>query len=84
MARNSVPAGDGTMLPATERRALHDCALAECHGDDLGGGTLNDLGPLGTIVAPNITSHGLGAVYSDQELARVILHGVRRDGRTVR
>jgi hypothetical protein len=64
--------------------SLAACALSDCHGEDLGGGRFQDLGPLGTMVAPNITAGGLGAEYSDAELARVIMHGVKRDGRTLR
>jgi hypothetical protein len=65
-------------------RSLGGCALSECHGADLGGGSVTDMGPMGTMVAPNITSGGRGGAYSDAELARVILHGIKRDGRTVR
>jgi hypothetical protein len=35
-------------------------------------------------VGPNITSAGLGGQYSDGELARLLLHGVKRDGRSAR
>jgi len=41
------------------------------------------MGPLGTVRAPNITpdeTTGVGS-YSDAELARVIRHGIRKDGR---
>lgn len=43
-----------------------------------------DMGPLGTIAAPNITPAGLGAAYSDAELARLIRYGVKKDRRSVR
>jgi hypothetical protein len=56
------------------------CASKDCHGADLGGGKEIKLGPLGTMRSPNITGGGLGAQYSDGELARLILHGVKRDG----
>jgi len=65
-------------------RSLGGCALADCHGPDLGGGKVSDAGPLGSFVAPNITTGGRGAAYSDRALARVIRHGVKRDGRAVR
>jgi mono/diheme cytochrome c family protein/outer membrane lipoprotein SlyB len=64
--------------------SLGGCALGDCHGSDLGGGKVSDAGPLGTFVAPNITSGGRGAEYSDGEMARLILHGIKRDGRGVR
>jgi len=60
------------------------CAASDCHGKDLGGGKTTEIGPIGTLSAPNITSAGLGAVYNDGELARIIIHGVKKDGRSVR
>ena len=44
------------------------------------------MGPLGTIVIPNVTTgrDARGNLYSDGELARLITHGVRRDGTSVR
>ena len=56
------------------------CASKDCHGSDLGGGAEVKLGPLGTMRGPNITAGGRGAEYSDAELARLLLHGVKRDG----
>jgi len=64
--------------------SLGGCTVSECHGPSLGGGKEISAGPVGTIGAPNITSGGLGAVYSDGELMRLIEHGVRKDGKTVR
>jgi hypothetical protein len=62
--------------------AFAACALGDCHGPDLGGGRSISAGPLGTITAPNI---GLVlTTYSDGELARLIRHGVKKDGRSVR
>jgi mono/diheme cytochrome c family protein len=54
-----------------------------CHGDDLAGGREFDLGPLGTVVAPNITSDagaGIGAL-SDDALVRALRYGVSRHGK---
>jgi hypothetical protein len=59
------------------------CAGNDCHGPDLGGGKLMEMGPLGKFQAPNISPGGLGAAYSDGELARLIRHGVKKDGRSV-
>jgi len=56
------------------------CASKDCHGGDFGGGDKVDIGPLGSMQGPNITAGGRGAEYSDAELARLILHGVKRDG----
>ena len=60
------------------------CADSGCHGNDLGGGKVTEMGPIGTFVAPNITSGGLGAAYSDAELARLLEHGLKKDGRGAR
>lgn len=61
--------------------SIGGCASKDCHGADLGGGQEIKFGPLGTIQGPNITAGGRGGEYSDAELARLILHGVKRDGR---
>jgi hypothetical protein len=60
------------------------CGVTDCHGADLGGGKTIDIGPVGKMSAPNITGAGLGAAYSDGELARIIRHGLKKDGRGVR
>jgi hypothetical protein len=60
------------------------CADSGCHGQDLSGGKATALGPIGTFAAPNITTGGIGAAYSDAELARLLMHGVKKDGRGVR
>ena len=76
--------------PAVIERGRHlaesvgGCAAGDCHGSDLGGGTPIDAGPLGTFAAPNITTGGLGAQYTDAEIARVVRNGVNREGRSVR
>jgi hypothetical protein len=59
------------------------CAAKDCHGGDFGGGDPIKMGPLGTMQGPNITAAGKGADYSDGELARLLLHGVKRDGRSL-
>lgn len=64
--------------------SLAPCASADCHGTDNAGGKPLVMGPVGTFTGPNITSAGLGSVYDDGELARLIRYGVKKDGRTVR
>lgn len=64
--------------------SLAGCGVADCHGADLGGGHVVDIGPVGKLAAPNITGAGLGAGYSDGELARIVRHGIKKDGRSVR
>jgi cytochrome c5 len=65
-------------------KAVAACASRDCHGTDLGGGKPIEMGPLGTFAGPNISASGLGAAYSDGELARLVQHGVKKDGRSVR
>lgn len=62
--------------------AISACALSDCHGPNLTGGRVTDGGPIGRMAAPNITN--ILPAYSDGELARLIRHGVKKDGRTVR
>ncbi len=64
--------------------SIAPCLNSDCHGADLGGGKVLDIGPLGTFSAPNISQAGLGAAYSDGELFRLLRHGVKKDGRSVR
>lgn len=72
--------------PAVLERGKHlaesigACASKDCHGGDFGGGDRVTMGPLGTMQGPNITAGGRGAEYSDAELARLLLHGIKRDG----
>jgi mono/diheme cytochrome c family protein len=63
--------------------AISKCV--ECHGSDLGGKVFMDAGPLGVVVATNLTSGrgGTGSSYSDGQLERAIRHGVGADGRAL-
>jgi mono/diheme cytochrome c family protein len=63
-------------------RSIAGCALGGCHGPDLSGGHVSESGPIGNMAVPNITN--ILPAYSDAELARLIRHGVKKDGRTVR
>jgi hypothetical protein len=65
--------------------SIAGCAIRDCHGADLAGSAKpTDIGPVGSFFAPNITGAGLGAAYTDGELARIIRHGLKKDGRSVR
>jgi hypothetical protein len=85
-----LPAITRSSDPAVIARGKHlvqsvgACATTNCHGVDLAGGAPIVLGPLGTLAAPNITMANLGLAYSDGELARVIRHGLKKDGRSLR
>jgi hypothetical protein len=64
--------------------AVMPCSISDCHGPDFAGGKTMELGPLGVMTAPNITMASLGAAYSDGELARLLRHGIKKDGRSLR
>lgn len=57
-----------------------------CHGEHGEGGKQEAIGPVGTFVYPNITSGKNGTLgdYNDGELARLIRHGIKKDGTSVR
>ena len=60
-------------------------ACADCHGPDLSGKTVMDAGPLGVVVASNLTSGtgGVGSTFTDEDWVLAIRHGLRRDGRSL-
>jgi mono/diheme cytochrome c family protein len=60
------------------------CGAKDCHGSALSGGNTLNIGPLLTMSAPNITPNGMGAVYNDAELFRLVRHGIKKDGRSLR
>jgi hypothetical protein len=80
LARSTEPAAIARGKHLT--LSLMGCALNDCHGPDFGGGHVTDGGPIGTMVSPNISR--ILPAYSDGELARLIRHGVKKDGHTVR
>jgi hypothetical protein len=82
LARSSDPAALTRGKHLAE--SIAPCAVPDCHGSDGAGGRLIKIGPIGEFQGPNITMGGLGAAYSDGEIARLIRHGVKKDGRSVR
>ncbi len=78
-------------LPTDEAEIARGKHLAEaiggctaCHGDTMAGGREEPMGPMGRLVHPNVTPGGRLKDYSDAELNRLLRHGVKRDGTTVR
>jgi len=59
------------------------CSANECHGADLAGGPPLEMGPLGTMIGPNITPGGKTGEYSDGELFRLLRHAIKNDGRSI-
>jgi cytochrome c553 len=77
------------VVPATEEAVARGQHLVtavssciDCHANDLGGQVAMDAGPLGTIVASNLTrgQGGVGATFDDRDWVLAIRHGLRRDG----
>ena len=85
----SAVAGHPLILPAEASeiaeggRLLEIFHCTDCHGDDLGGGTMVDELLIGRLAASNLTSGegGIGGTYDPTEWERAIRHGVRPDGR---
>lgn len=55
----------------------------DCHGRDLGGGTMIDAPPVGQFFGMNLTSGkgGVVAKYSVADWDRIVRHGVKPDGK---
>jgi len=59
------------------------CGHQDCHRADFGGGPVIDAQPVGTVYAPNITI-GDGSVtkeYVGKDWARILRHGVKKNGK---
>jgi cytochrome c553 len=57
------------------------CVASACHGKDLSGGEPIAMGPVATLRGTNITETIVD--YSDGDLARLLRHGIKKDGRSV-
>jgi mono/diheme cytochrome c family protein len=75
-----VPADAASVAEGRRLATIRGCNDG-CHGKGVSGGLLFD-GPwyYGDMVAPDLTR--VAATHTDAELARVIRHGVRKDGRS--
>lgn len=75
--------------PAVIQRGKHIAeslgGCVACHGDDLGGRPGEDMGPIGSVPAPNLTSGkgGVASQYTDGQFARVIRHGIKASGKSL-
>ncbi len=80
-----VASTDSAVVARGEHIASSFGGCLECHGEGLRGGLVEDIGPIGVISAPNLTrgKGGVGARYTDEQLARTIRYGVRPDGRSL-
>jgi mono/diheme cytochrome c family protein len=75
---------DEAAVKRGERLARVVVPCWECHGEDYGGQLVSDNFAMGRLAAANLTRGrgGIGATYTDADWARVMVHGVRRDGRS--
>ena len=80
----TVPNGDPAAIARGERLARVVSPCFDCHGEDHGGKVMVDDLAMGRLWAANLTRGrgGIGATYTDEDWARVLLHGVRPDRRS--
>lgn len=76
---------DSAVLARGEHLALALGNCMACHGQNLEGRVVEEMGPIGIFIAPNLTRGvgGVGDDYTDDELAMAIRWGVRPDGRSL-
>ncbi|MFO7678725.1 MAG: hypothetical protein R6X34_01620 [Chloroflexota bacterium] len=76
----NIPDDPESIAAGEKLAATYLCG--DCHGEDLAGKMFIDDPAFGTIYTPNLTAgeNGIGAAYSDEEIARVIWYGVKPDG----
>lgn len=55
----------------------------DCHGENLAGTRFLEDPAFGYLPAPNLTTGGVGATYSDTDYANALRHGIRPDGTTL-
>jgi mono/diheme cytochrome c family protein len=85
----SVPAvtipTDAASIARGQYLVEHVSMCTECHDKDLGGKIVLDNPVMGQLASANLTRGrgGVGGTLSDQDFVRVLLHGVKPDGRSV-
>jgi len=56
----------------------------DCHGENLEGRLVADAMPVMILVGPNITPGGVTKDYTDEDWARIVRHGIRKDKKPAR
>lgn len=77
----AVPTDEEAIAEGKRLAVSRGCG--DCHGQDLSGTIFIDAGPIGRLVASNLTAGqgGVGGKYSDADFIRAIRHGVRPNGK---
>jgi len=75
----TIPTDSTSIARGEHLTRVTGCTL--CHGADLGGGVYADMGPVGRVTGPNLTTGrgGIAADNSPMDWTRAIRRGVRRD-----
>ena len=81
VATVEVPSDEAALERGEHLATVSSCN--GCHGNNLHGTAFVDEAPIGYIPAPNLTSNGPVANYSDEDWAGAIRHGVGPDGRVL-
>lgn len=76
----NVPTDPESIAAGEKLAATYLCG--DCHGANLAGQLFVDDPTFGQIYSANLTAgeNGIGAAYSDEEIARAIWYGVKADG----
>jgi mono/diheme cytochrome c family protein len=76
---------DPDAIARGKRLATVVAPCGDCHGRDFGGKLMVDEWAMGTLYGTNLTQGrgGIAAAYTDADWVRGLLHGVRRDSRSV-
>lgn len=81
VATVTVPSDEAAIERGKHLATISSCV--DCHGSNLEGTAFVDEAPIGYIPAPNLTTNGIGATYTDEDWAGAIRHGVAGDGRVI-
>lgn len=75
-----IPEDDASLWEGKRIFQYRGCEA--CHGENLQGKVYLDNPALGQVITPNLTAGkgGVGALRTDEDLLRAIMHGLRPDG----
>ena len=84
VARLDIPT-DSASIARGRHLAGPIAKCVDCHGTDFGGKVVVDAPAIGLFAGPNLTTGrgGIGGQITPEQFARLLRHGVRRDGHPV-